>query len=321
MTLQPSNTVFGLAVASSPDGRLAIYAAREGGVDLSQDLSRSRTSVWRGGIAASIAVSPNYATDGLVLAGVDRGVIRSQDRGSDWQFLPIATSRSFVSSLSIASSQDGTPLIFAGTDEDGLYRSIDGGSTWQQSNSGLYIPRITALSGDAAGLWVTGTDGGLFVSLNDGLTWNDELAADVDTHVTAVVSDDKVIVIGTATDGLLIYDRHQECWSQVADSRSDDEVIALSIVGEGAGARELIVITNLHLQRYRLSWNGTESAINHVAEESLPSLGVCGAVFSSDAVVHVVIGTIAGVEVLKPIEPAKEDFGRWSSDMAVSDHA
>jgi hypothetical protein len=62
-------------------------------------------------------------------------------------------------------------LLFASTGA-GLYRSVDGGASWQPSGTGLGGLDVTSLLA-ADGRWWAGTDSGVFVSDNQGSTWTE----------------------------------------------------------------------------------------------------------------------------------------------------
>ncbi len=70
----------------------------------------------------------------------------------------------------ITSGEDGT--LFA-TGWDGVYRSIDNGAIWMQTNSGLTFPDVVTLDFDQDGYLYAGTGGaGVFRSVNPVLNIN-----------------------------------------------------------------------------------------------------------------------------------------------------
>ena len=88
----------------------------------------------RGGSVAALALSPDYANDRTVFAGLrGRGVYRSIDGGEMWQ--PSGLSDQVIVDLAIspAYATDHTLFAAAGLSPAGfnIYRSTDGGATWQ----------------------------------------------------------------------------------------------------------------------------------------------------------------------------------------------
>ncbi len=88
----------------------------------------------RGGSVAALAMSPDYANDRTVFAGLrGRGVYRSIDGGDTWQ--PSGLSDQVIVDLAISPAYATDHMLFAaaGLSPAGfnIYRSTDGGATWQ----------------------------------------------------------------------------------------------------------------------------------------------------------------------------------------------
>ncbi|NTU66137.1 MAG: hypothetical protein HGB05_22705, partial [Chloroflexi bacterium] len=88
----------------------------------------------RGGSVAALALSPDYANDHTVFAGLrGRGIYRSIDGGETWQ--PSGLSDQVIVDLAIspAYATDHTLFAAAGLSPAGfnIFRSTDGGATWQ----------------------------------------------------------------------------------------------------------------------------------------------------------------------------------------------
>src|SRR5688572_10154651 len=75
MTSQLGDTVFDLAVGRHTDGGLVILAACQNGVFISVDMAETWSGLWLEGMATAIAASPNFASDGVIIAGVYGGII------------------------------------------------------------------------------------------------------------------------------------------------------------------------------------------------------------------------------------------------------
>jgi photosystem II stability/assembly factor-like uncharacterized protein len=85
-----------------------------------------------GGSVSALAVDPN----GNVFAATrDAGVFKSANEGRSWRPLAIAARALRVDSLAVAAGEPAT--VYAGTGR-GVFKSTDGGATWQAANGGLF---------------------------------------------------------------------------------------------------------------------------------------------------------------------------------------
>ncbi len=103
------------------------------------------------GTVTAIRPSPNYAQDRTVLATIDGALCRSTDDGETWLRLRggLPEIRNYPLSVYAAFSPDyanDRTIFFGGylgeTLGEGVWRSTDGGQTWQPSSSGLYDLRV-----------------------------------------------------------------------------------------------------------------------------------------------------------------------------------
>ena len=123
----------------------------------------------------SVALSPDFATDQRMLAGVFGGVLHSEDGGLHWGTFLFEKPEPLVSCLAVspAYSQDGTAWV--GTLDDGIYLTRSHGSRWAAWNFGLFDPHVLALavSPDFSKDQVVyaATETGIFISRNAGRSW------------------------------------------------------------------------------------------------------------------------------------------------------
>lgn len=137
-------------------------------------------------------VSPLENQDGpLLLASGPGYVARSTSADGSWSRVMLPSPAPVVTALASLSGDCGGSVAIACTLEDGVFRSTDGGCTWQASSIGLVDMSVSAIStGQAHGydrLIVLGVKSGVFRSTNGGRSWHElELPQDDQAAITAV---------------------------------------------------------------------------------------------------------------------------------------
>ena len=103
--------------------------------------------------------------DGVLYAGTEEGVLRSQDDGKTWELRDKGLTEPFVTALAI----EGTD-VYAGTDA-GIFISENKGATWRDANTGLTGAVVTDMQ-EHKGLVFAATAGdGAYRSSDNGATW------------------------------------------------------------------------------------------------------------------------------------------------------
>ncbi len=237
-----------LAVAASPeyaDDR-RILVGTGSGISYSTDGGESWSAArmpLADSIVTTIRFSPDFRTDGIVLAGtMHDAVLYSDDRGATWQnrsiglldhtILSVCFSPHFcedrtvyaggetalylsyngarawkqtdfpdesapVLSLAVNMRSSGRSVLLAGTERDGLFRSLDNGEAWER----LPLPgsAVNALDVVAADALVAATDAGVFQSMDEGASWSGLLDM---PHALSLASGASGTVAGFADEGL-----------------------------------------------------------------------------------------------------------------------
>ncbi|MCL5738691.1 MAG: hypothetical protein M1303_08670, partial [Bacteroidetes bacterium] len=71
----------------------------------------------------------------------------------------------YVNALAISDTD-----LFAGTEDGGVFRSMNNGASWTASNNGLRATSVNAFVVSGTNLFA-GTDSGVFLSTNNGTSW------------------------------------------------------------------------------------------------------------------------------------------------------
>ena len=165
--------------AGQPDGTTEVQRSQDGGFTWA-------TVGMIPELVAQLAVNPT--NDTVVFARTEVSLWRSENSGVSWASVDSLPGRPLA--LAFAASSGPSGLIYAGTDTQGLYSSLDSGTTWQAAGGSLSplgagslaVTAITVNPGDqnvvyAAATFTMSTPAGqhslqyLFISVDDGRRW------------------------------------------------------------------------------------------------------------------------------------------------------
>ncbi len=168
-----------------------------------------------------LALPGDFAAEGLVLAGINGGVARSEDHGQNWSAQQLRVPAPLVTCVKQSPAFADDRCVLAGTLEDSVFRSGDGGRSWTACSFGLFDHCIFCLAlspGFASdGLAFAGTSSGVYRSDNGGRLWRDLTMPSGDEAVLSLALspgffDDGVIVAGTESHGVLRSSDGGETW-------------------------------------------------------------------------------------------------------------
>ncbi len=259
------------AVAASPaytaDG--LCFAATGMGLQISEDFAAGFRDAYAGMRlpealpTPAVALSPRFATDKTVFAGVHGAILRSHDRGATWQVAELRTPPPIVTCLAVSPNYEQDGILFAGTLEDGVFRSADRGGRWVAWNFGLIDLRVLCLGvsplyGQDETL-VVGTETGLFRSTNGGRAWRElglptELAPVLSMAISPAYARDNTLFAGTESNGLWRSADRGKSWEPV-EALGDSAVNAVLL----DAARETLSVAALVGEEIVLSPDGGSS--------------------------------------------------------------
>jgi photosystem II stability/assembly factor-like uncharacterized protein len=175
-------------LAIDPQNSGTVYAATGAGLFKSADDGASWNAVSPGPPCCilTLVIDPQststiYAVAQLTGLSPDRSVIKSTDGGATWSpansGLPVDADGHYgITSLAI--DPQSTMTIYAGnslTGGGGIFKSTDGGSTWNTASSGLPDGGVMDLAVDPQNegtLYVSNRASGVFQSTDGGASWN-----------------------------------------------------------------------------------------------------------------------------------------------------
>lgn len=135
----------GLTIVASPDfanDRTVYIATQQGHIYQSQDGGKAFERIGQvpslqGNYGPSIAISPNFPRDRTLFVTGDQGIYNSTDAGKTWK--PIAENTALAEAgkmqIAISPSFGRDRTLFVSTSNQGLFRSRDGGETWNQQRT------------------------------------------------------------------------------------------------------------------------------------------------------------------------------------------
>ena len=130
--------------------------------------TRPTEGTWLGGFMLGLAVDP--VTPSTLYVTQDSGLVyTSSQNGEPGTWAP-TTGQPAQNSFTYALAVDDQHRLFAGTIRDGLWRSTDGGATWQRVST-LEQGTVFHLLAASGAVYAAGGDSNLYRSLDGGETW------------------------------------------------------------------------------------------------------------------------------------------------------
>ena len=184
--------------------QVGIVLSSDGGASwrLSDDNQISQVNIF------DIAV--DYGDANLAYAATEAGLFNSLDGGENWVLIAGELGNKKIHAVAINPSD--LQQILVGADRDGIYRSADGGTTWQHSSAGLEpngsIHDIVFDPTNSQVVFASDLFSGVYKSMDGGSTWtriNNGLHSRA-ARSLAISSDGQHLYVGTNEDGVLRLD-------------------------------------------------------------------------------------------------------------------
>ncbi len=240
------DTVYSLASTGS-----LIYAARQSGLWCSLDGGITWQDAFK--TLQEVPASPvtAIAVQGDTLfAGVKGAIICSRDAGVNWNIVGLASPAPTVTSIAISPNFDEDATALVGTADDGVFVSIDRGTSWTAWNFGLIDAHIYALAFSpnyhTDKLILAGTESGVFSSKSGGRGWNEtdfpmSAAPVISLGFVPTLTDDNLIFAGTESNGLFRSTASGTRWQPVENAYISGVVNAIVIREKPSGQIYLLL--------------------------------------------------------------------------------
>ena len=162
------------ALAADPQRPEVLYAWVDGfGLYATEDVGAhwvARSAQAAGVDVIALAVAP--ADSNTLYAGGQGGFASSSDAGRTWRLTLSAFNAQMITGIWADPAHAG--VLLATTDEDGLWRSEDGGSRWERVRLRVLPDTLADVKGDAQNpqrVYLISQEGRLFASRDGGKTW------------------------------------------------------------------------------------------------------------------------------------------------------
>jgi photosystem II stability/assembly factor-like uncharacterized protein len=311
MENENSNYMFS-CLAFSPDFKRqpVCYA----GTEQTLLVSRDGGSNWQDaltslGLTEPVAVTavictPQPTHPPVWIAGIVGGFLRSQDDGRTWQAIPAGPPPPVITSLAAS----GRANLYAGTAEDGIFVSRDGGSHWEPSNSGLldchiFSIAVLPVSAEEQATLLAGTESGIFRSTDNGRAWS---TVDFPDGVGAVLAlgvssagEQPAIYAGTETGALFCSQDGGWSWAATAVGIFEAEISVLVASGTSvlAASHEQLIVSHDRGATWK-AWNDTEAVGGSILSIAAPE--------GLDSGQPVLVGTKGNIYLIYEEQPDKK---------------
>jgi photosystem II stability/assembly factor-like uncharacterized protein len=104
--------------------------------------------------------------------------------------------------------------VFAGTKDDGIYRSFDSGGNWIKTSSGLTDSEVNTIIKSGQYVFAGTQDSGVFLSSDNGSNWISVNSGLTEKRVISFTLKDNMLFAGTYNSGVFISSNNGNSWVQ-----------------------------------------------------------------------------------------------------------
>jgi photosystem II stability/assembly factor-like uncharacterized protein len=167
--------------------------------------------------AVIFTVAPSYQDGNTIWTGSDDGWVHvTRDGGKNWERVtpPDLPEFARISLIEASPHQNGVAYLAANRYQQGdrapyFYKTTDFGKTWTKIVNGIpagHFARVIREDQKRRGLLYAGTEHGVYISFNDGASWQSLRLNLPVTPIHGIVSEERDLVIGTHGRGFYVLD-------------------------------------------------------------------------------------------------------------------
>lgn len=221
-------------IETNPGAEKIVYAAtQEDGVVWSSDDETWTAGNGLSGRVGAVAAHPDGET---VFAGAEEAIYVSRDRGRNWEVLSGDVGTGKTTGLVIDSAN---PLVmYAAKQGQGVYRSIDGGMSWQLGNNGLtdWITYDLDLHPQNPSILFLTTSSGVFRSVDAGVNWEKLNTPTRTTELDIDPTNPDRMIVTTVESGILRSLDGGESWQPINTGLGNViAFVSIAIARDGSG--------------------------------------------------------------------------------------
>jgi len=216
-----------------------------------------------------VLTEDDYSTITVYVGGIDLGENGgSSSGGNEYQFTWEQVGSFNLSEIVYSLTSDVNGNILAGTWGGNIYRSGDEGATWSQINPNMNVAFIWSLAVNQSTIYV-GTEQGLFISLDNGLSWSAAGLSGFD--IRSIVIDRTNNVVYAAAWGFGVYASTDggSTWTNVNGNLLNVAANSLTI-----NSNAEVFVATLGTGVYKKSYGATSWTKVNVGSEFVWALGV-----------------------------------------------
>lgn len=227
--------------------------------------------------------------DRVLAAAWPFGVVESNDAGKTWTRLTEEFKTTGSSVTHLVQNPQAPATIVYGTDAGSMRKSTDGGITWSPTRNGFAEGTILSLStvpGRPAGL-VAGTESGVLISSDFGMSWTDITGSLPHLPVTAVPSSDGKLLFAFGEGiGLQQTADSGATWTHIDDKLGGAAIRLLTTDERGGHLYVALGHAVLAYDSVTASWQSASSG--------LPGGTITSLAVDSDSPLHLIAATTLG---------------------------
>lgn len=269
------------ALAATGD---TVFAARMSGAYASSDGGETWHDIFETAPELrDVAVTALAVRDDRIIAGMAGAAVCSSDGGKSWQVMGLASPPPLL--VDIVFAPHDANHVLAGTADDGVFVSTDGGGSWVAWNFGLVDFKVNCLVATPDHAVFAGTESGIFRSHNGGRSWRDLPFPMSAAPVLSIGFTARRSFAGTQSSGLLYADHAGADWSAVPDLSilQSESIHAIAPIDNDA-----LILSDHHLLRLRTD-DLTYRVLDHFPDRQAISLAQTG----RDTFIGFVDGSVA----------------------------